>query len=532
MQINTITPLSKRCFYNYQQQNSTPHTKTTENIPQQYGTLPSTRQYLSFTGGYSLNLAETIKNLDKLAQKDSSIYPKNIREWAGMILESGNKAKQTLIGIHKKYYETLKNCTTLDDARNKFPEFAEVLSDAQVKFTEGSFGDEVKKGSLEYFSKDEDLSLQLLKLYYGEGFSLNDLKNYTGGKDIYYTMKKLNIPLQSRHYGHILKISDPEYNERLTAEMTYKRRLALDKKAKAEGEPVYIPRGPLSKEHREHISEGLKKYYQENPERIWAMSAKQKEFYRQNPEKSEEFSRVLKRAWNIFGADRIKGALSKFLKSNGVKSFDLEKTPENITNEQSKFMSRFWRENEWAKKSFSKNMQYAWKKIKEENEAFFFLKTVPSKLHEFIEAKAGLPAGTLNFDTTYNPYLGTSSIDEFSQNILTKYTNIDGISNVMADTYQISVWNVLGKLKDINLKSKPKDFRTMQDYAMFIAKENLEKNGKAYKIQTTAEAQNDFMKLSMIAAESKNPELVNIVNQALDDGFDMALEFHKDFILK
>ena len=108
MQINTITPLSKRCFYNYQQQNSTPHTKTTENIPQQYGTLPSTRQYLSFTGGYSLNLAETIKNLDKLAQKDSSIYPKNIREWAGMILESGNKAKQTLIGIHKKYYETLK----------------------------------------------------------------------------------------------------------------------------------------------------------------------------------------------------------------------------------------------------------------------------------------------------------------------------------------------------------------------------------------------------------------------------------------
>ena len=328
MQINTITPLSKRCFYNYQQQNSTPHTKTTENIPQQYGTLPSTRQYLSFTGGYSLNLAETIKNLDKLAQKDSSIYPKNIREWAGMILESGNKAKQTLIGIHKKYYETLKNCTTLDDARNKFPEFAEVLSDAQVKFTEGSFGDEVKKGSLEYFSKDEDLSLQLLKLYYGEGFSLNDLKNYTGGKYIYYTMKKLNIPLQSRHYGHILKISDPEYNERLTAEMTYKRRLSLDKKAKAEGEPVYIPRGPLSKEHREHISEGLKKYYQENPERIWAMSAKQKEFYRQNPEKSEEFSRVLKRAWNIFGADRIKGALSKFLKSNGVKSLKIKKTPD------------------------------------------------------------------------------------------------------------------------------------------------------------------------------------------------------------
>ena len=59
--------------------------------------LPTTAQYLAFTGGYSLDLAQTIKQLDKLAQKNSSIYPPNIREWAGMVLEEGNKAKETLI---------------------------------------------------------------------------------------------------------------------------------------------------------------------------------------------------------------------------------------------------------------------------------------------------------------------------------------------------------------------------------------------------------------------------------------------------
>ena len=42
---------------------------------QNYGKLPTTAQYLAFTGGYSLDLAQTVKQLDKLAEKNSSIYP-------------------------------------------------------------------------------------------------------------------------------------------------------------------------------------------------------------------------------------------------------------------------------------------------------------------------------------------------------------------------------------------------------------------------------------------------------------------------
>ena len=536
MQINYITPAifaKNNTYLKQNKKNLTTQPAAANSNQTVFGKLPSTKDYLSFTGGYSLNLADTITNLDKLAQKNSAVYPKHIREWAGMILESGNKAKQTLIDIHKKYYESLKSCTTLDEVKQKFSEFADVLSDSEVKFSENSFGDDVKKGKLECFDKNEDLSLQLLKLYYGEGFSINDLKKYTDGKDIHWTMKKLNIPRQNQTYGQILKLSDPDYNARLTAEMTYKRRLALDKKAQEAGEPVYIPRGPLSKEHREHISEGLKKYYQENPSRIYDMSEKMKEFYRQNPEKSEEMTRVLKRAWSAYGADRIKSALSEFMKKKGFKNFNPEANPVEISKEQSNAMRQFWGTNEWAKKIFSRNMEYAWKKVKEENETFFTIRTVPLRLRKFVEEKAGLAQGTLNVDTIYNPYLKTSSIDEISNTIFTKQTNIAGIQNVMADTYQISVWNILGSLADMNLKRKPKDFQTLRDYAAGIVRGNIQKDGsKPYKIQSTDEAQSDYMELAMIAAQSKNQELVDIINNALEEGFEMAMDFHKDFILK
>ena len=165
----------------------TSHTLTTEQKPESLNTpLPTTAQYLAFTGGYSLNLSQTIKQLDKLSEKNSSIYPPNIREWAGMILEEGNKTKETLISIHKKYFAKLKECFSLDEIKSKFPEFKDVISSDNAKVSKGSFLDKFQKGELEFFDNDEDLSVQLIKLYWGEGFSLNDLKNMQTDK-IYIT---------------------------------------------------------------------------------------------------------------------------------------------------------------------------------------------------------------------------------------------------------------------------------------------------------------------------------------------------------
>ena len=508
---------------------------TNEQKPEMSNTqFPTTAQYLAFTGGYSLNLAETVKQLDKFAEKNSSIYPKNIREWIGMVLEEGNQAKEALISIHKKYFSNLKECFNLDEIKQKFPEFKDAVSVGNVKVSENSFIDKFNKGELEYFDNEEDLTVQLIKLYWGEGFSLSDLRKYAAGHDLHYTMKKLNIPFVSRDYGHILKLSDPEYNARLTREMTEKRLAALDRKAQIEsGEPVYIPRGPMSAQQKQRISEGLKKFWQENPERIFIMSERMKEFYRQNPDKSEELSRVLNKAWGLKSADGIKAALSKFLKYRKIPKFDFESSPEKFSKEQSNAMKAFWGLNDWAKKSFSKNMQYAWKKIKEENETFLTLRTTPTKMKRFIEQKAGMDQDTLNCDTVFNPYTMKSSIDKNADAICRKYSDIKGMSNVMADTYQIAVLNIVGALKDMKPdKSIKKAYDNLLAVAAYTAHNNINKGGQAYKIQTTQEAQQDYITLAAYAATTRCQKLIDIVNKALDDSFDMALQFHEDFILK
>lgn len=461
MKIYSIIPYNVKNQYN--KGNFKQQTYNTAPLPNS-AQIPSTLQYLAFTGGYSMDLGQTIRQLDKLAQKNSSIYPPNIREWAGMIMEEGNKTKDTLISIHKKYFANLKNCFNLNEIKVKFPEFKEVISSGDIKASKGSFLDKFNRGELEFFDNDEDLSVQLIKLYWGEGFSLNDLKRYADGFDLYHTMKRLNIPTASRDYGHVLKFSDPEYNERLTREMTEKRLAALDRKAQVEeGEPVYIKRGPLSAEHKQKISEGLKKYYQENPEKIYDMSARQKEFYRLNPEKSEEISRVLNKAWNIFGADRIKAALSKFMKSKGVHTFNPENNPVDLPKEQSKLLKQFWGANEWARKSFSKNMEYAWKKVKEDMNKFYLIDITPEgfkkKFFQWAQEKNlnlnhldfnfkiykykhGLDSGNGEEISKYTPKF----IDEYSEKI-----NIDQ-SRLMANSYLLSLINLSKDLKNISKK--------------------------------------------------------------------------------
>lgn len=98
MQINKITLINIHPVLKTQKNETT----SVNNNPVQTSKLPAltSAQYLTFTGGYSLDLASTIKNLDKLARKKSNVYPPQIREWAGIILEEGNRAKETLIDIH------------------------------------------------------------------------------------------------------------------------------------------------------------------------------------------------------------------------------------------------------------------------------------------------------------------------------------------------------------------------------------------------------------------------------------------------
>jgi hypothetical protein len=437
MKIDKITPslLQQNKVQNVQQVKVDQQEEVNNNLP-----MPNAQHYIgyqpNFTGGYSLDLAETITNLDKLAAKYPNIYPKHVREWAGMILEEGNKAKDTLITIHKKFYESVKDCFSLSELKAKFPEFKDVKSAHDVDYREGTLMDDLMSGRIEEFNTEEDLTLQLIKLYWGEGFSLNDLKAYAGGRDLNPIMNKLGIPKVDRNYGHILKFSDPQYNERLTTQMKLKRMEAMDIKAQQqEGEPIYIPQKrdgrPLSAEHKQHISEGLLKFYREHPDRAFAMSERQKQFYRDNPEQAEIFRKVMYKAWHILSAENIKKAMSKFMKAHKVQDFTLDEltSPHNLSKERSALMKKFWADNPWAKKSFSKNMEYAWKKVKEEQDMFYIVDVTPKGFkRKFFEwcKKEGIDTSDLSFEFhkyyPHRPELNSSQEMVDAMNRINKFT--------------------------------------------------------------------------------------------------------------
>ena len=347
--------------------------------------MPSYIDMLSFKGGKSLSLEQTIVQLDKY-----STFPPDIREMAILEIKAGNPKDKTLIDIHKDKYSALNDMETLSEAKKAFPEFKDVLPDWQLDYKPNSFVDDVKQGKNKYFDPEIDLSLQLLQLYWGEGFSLSDLTKQFDGRNILGTMDRLNIPRVERNYGMYLKLSDKDYNARFSKEMS-ERSKNVAKNIAERREGAYIPKGPLSESHKRNISQGLLKFYSEHPERLSEMSKKQQEFYENNPVERTKFSQVLYRAWGYREADSIRKRLSKFM---GVK----EMTPAELSDVSPKSQEKlkeFWKRNPWAAQQFSKCMKKSWQHQKDLTEMgmvydpIFTGKLFPKEMAKEIVAFAG-----------------------------------------------------------------------------------------------------------------------------------------------
>lgn len=348
-----------------------------ENLPS-----VSASYMLAFTGGKSLNLEQTVKQIEQFGS-----FPPDIKEEAEQIIKEGNPDNKTLIDVHKEKYEGLNYLDNLDDIKELYPEFEGVLPDSAVEIREGSFMDDVKKGKIPYFDKNQDVAVQLLQMYWGEGFSLNDLKTQFAGKSINSVFEKLNIPKTDRTYGYYLKFSDKEYNERFTSKMS-ERLKGQHREKIARKDGVYIPRGPLTPEHKANISKGLIKHYTEHPEKALEMSERQKRFYEEHPEEKIKFSEVMHRAWGKREAAPIKKALSRFLKR--------PLTDEELSNifaqdkETKAKMQAFWDKNKWAKDKFSNLMKKSWARQKELDEMgliyepFYTANLIPKKMQEKI----------------------------------------------------------------------------------------------------------------------------------------------------
>ncbi len=336
--------------------------------------MPTYEHYISFMGGNSLDLKQSVINLNSLSNGDGSKFPPDILNMAKEVIKSGNPQDRTLIDIHKDKYGKLNDCYNLEDAKELFDEFKGVLSDKDVIALDGSFISRVKNGEIENFNKDEDLAFQLLKLYWAEGFSLNDLKQYTG-TNLYHTMSKFKIPLMDRDYAHVLKFSDKEYNERLTELLAKKAMESSDRRAqKTSGEPVYIPHGPLSEIHKKHISEGLIKHYAQHPEKLTAMSKRQVEYFEKNPEQKLLLQRAMLYAWNKTQEGKsIKKHLVKFFKKYNVQLTEslYQADYDKISQPQRQALKLFWEKNGWARKAFSAAVRQGWNNVKEKKQILY-----------------------------------------------------------------------------------------------------------------------------------------------------------------
>lgn len=324
---------------------------------------------VNFTGGYSIDLAQTVGRLPETA------YPAGIRELAIKTLENGNLEDKTLIDVHKEKYGKISEMETLDEVKAEFPEFRDVLSDDEIEYVKNSFIDDVKQDRIEAFDPDVDLALQLLQMYWAEGFSLSDLKEYTNGKNIFSVLEKLNIPRLNSTYGSVLKLSNKEYNEKITGMMSERQKDAAVRRAEKK-EGVYIPRGPLSDEHKKKISESLIKHYGENPEKTLEMSERMKRYYREHPQEREKLGLVLTTAWNLPEARSVRKKLSKFMGKKDISSNEFTKmmneemSTQNASNGETSAekptLKAFWRRNTWAREHWSKAMKKAWELVNSE----------------------------------------------------------------------------------------------------------------------------------------------------------------------
>ncbi len=433
MPITQITPYASSVKFNRNkntlQNNNPEYTVHAKN----YDALPSTHQFLSFKGGKSIDLGQTIEALGKIEQKYSlasqiaedaaSFIPERVVELAKRVLDRNNPKNLTLIDIHKIAYNKLKNLTSLDEVKKVYPEFKNILSAKDVDARNGSFVDVARKGTHEYFDDGEDLSLQLLKLYWGEGLSLNQLAPYSNDlKTFSGVLKKLQIPHKERTYGHYLTLSDVEANKRITALMSEKQ---LEAAARRDGfyEIAALARGQMTEEHKTKISQALVDYYAEHPEKIYERSQRQKEFFKNNKELSGLFSLVVKRAWELGSSRPIKEAVRRFGKSADFSQAEKLEEANNVS-----WLKEFWDTNPKAKKQFSASMKSAWKQTKEQLQLFEveeYFQTFPQWLRTNIagwaKAKKGYDPDRLVLSVLVDGNKFSNADVEASAKIITEY---------------------------------------------------------------------------------------------------------------
>ncbi len=171
------------------------NTKTTNPIKYQYNLSSDT---ISFSGK---SLVQQVKDLEK-----DAFLSDGLREYILSYIDD----KNNLIDLHKEYYASLLNCKTLDEAKELYPEFRDVVDLKDVDLSSISFyaPKQIAKGQIEGLNK-ENASLVFLKKYIGELIPLNNIGNedyfHLNNSTIKKILKFLNISMNDDYESLITK---------------------------------------------------------------------------------------------------------------------------------------------------------------------------------------------------------------------------------------------------------------------------------------------------------------------------------------
>ena len=182
-------------FLKPQNINKNQNNQTTNPIKYQYNLSSDT---ISFSGK---SLVQQVKDLEK-----DAFLSDGLREYILSYIDD----KNNLIDLHKEYYASLLNCKTLDEAKELYPEFRDVVDLKDVDLSSISFyaPKQIAKGQIEGLNK-ENASLVFLKKYIGELTPLKSGCNEDYFYLSYQTIKKmfkfLNITMNDDYESLITK---------------------------------------------------------------------------------------------------------------------------------------------------------------------------------------------------------------------------------------------------------------------------------------------------------------------------------------
>jgi len=141
------------------------------------------------------------------------ILPKRMQDTIKTSLNKLKNENITLRDLHLQIYNELNNCKTLDEARNKYIEFREVLSaESIVKH---------KSPNIKIIEKTiplEKLSLHILKERWGKLKTLDEIAQDLGLKNrsaIAWFMDKIHMPDFEKNYMMLLRASDEKLNQEI-----------------------------------------------------------------------------------------------------------------------------------------------------------------------------------------------------------------------------------------------------------------------------------------------------------------------------